>query len=42
MRENCTSGTARGVPGNRHSYRGEIRSVPAVVINSQLEGQRIK
>jgi hypothetical protein len=21
MRENCTSGTARGVPGNRHSYR---------------------
>src|SRR5256885_15965160 len=21
-RENCTSGTARGVPGNRHSYRG--------------------
>ena len=22
MRANCTSGTARGVPGNRHSYRG--------------------
>ena len=22
MRENCTPGTARGVPGNRHSYRG--------------------
>ena len=21
MRENCTSGSARGVPGNRHSYR---------------------
>src|SRR6266702_6820426 len=21
MRENCTSGTVRGVPGNRHSYR---------------------
>src|SRR5262249_31138160 len=21
LRENCTSGTARGVPGNRHSYR---------------------
>jgi len=24
MRENCTSGSVRGVPGNRHSYR-EIR-----------------
>jgi hypothetical protein len=24
MRENCTSGTARGVPGNRHSYRREL------------------
>ena len=23
MRENRTSGTVRGVPGNRHSYRGE-------------------
>ena len=23
MRENCTSGSARGVPGNRHSYRRE-------------------
>jgi hypothetical protein len=23
MRENCTSGTVRGVPGNRHSYRRE-------------------
>ena len=22
MRENCTSGTARGAPGNRRSYRG--------------------
>src|SRR6266542_6181728 len=21
MQENCTSGTVRGVPGNRHSYR---------------------
>ena len=21
MRENCTSGSARGVPGNRHPYR---------------------
>jgi len=21
MREHCTSGSARGVPGNRHSYR---------------------
>ena len=26
MRENCTSGTARGVPGNRHSYRRGHRS----------------
>ena len=24
MRENFTSGTVRGVPGNRHSYRGEL------------------
>jgi len=23
MRENCTSGTARGAPGNRRSYRGD-------------------
>ena len=22
MRENCTPGTVRGVPGNRHPYRG--------------------
>jgi len=22
MRENCTSGSARGAPGNRRSYRG--------------------
>src|SRR5215510_12882034 len=26
MRENCTSGTARGVPGNRHSYRRGLSS----------------
>jgi group II intron reverse transcriptase/maturase len=25
MRENCTSGTARGGPGNRHSYRRDIK-----------------
>lgn len=24
MRENCTSGTVRGVLGNLHSYRGNI------------------
>ena len=26
MRENCTSGTVRGVPGNRHPYRG-VRAI---------------
>jgi hypothetical protein len=25
MRENCTSGTARGAPGNRRSYRGAAK-----------------
>ena len=25
MRENCTSGTVRGVPGNRHSYRRGVK-----------------
>ncbi len=27
MRENRTSGTVRGVPGNRHSYRGDDKTM---------------
>jgi pyruvate/2-oxoglutarate/acetoin dehydrogenase E1 component len=27
MRENFTSGTVRGVPGNRHSYRGVFETI---------------
>jgi hypothetical protein len=27
MRENCTSGSARGVPGNRHSYRRDAKVI---------------
>ena len=36
MRENFTSGTVRGVPGNRHSYRGahdQTYYSPLVMIN---------
>jgi ribosomal protein S18 acetylase RimI-like enzyme len=29
MRENCTSGTARGASGNRRSYRGDVITHPA-------------
>src|SRR5207245_2730888 len=31
MRENCTSGTVRGVPGNRHSYRRDLTVLPMEV-----------
>ena len=35
MREICTSGTVRGVPGNRHSYRGD--NLMAVEIVNPIE-----
>ena len=34
MRENCTSGTARGVPGNRHPYRGDLCTQCGIVLQS--------
>src|SRR5512145_1900830 len=34
MRETCTSGSARGVPGNRHSYRRGFFRYTAVVLAS--------
>ena len=37
MRENFTSGTVRGVPGNRHSYRGGFA---ICLITEHLKGIR--
>ena len=37
MRENCTSGTVRGVPGNRHSYRRGHLSGEHLVPEAALE-----
>jgi hypothetical protein len=36
MRENCTSGSVRGVPGNRHSYRGLEKIVNAACETAAL------
>ncbi len=32
MRENRTSGTVRGVPGNRHSYRGGTKTMLMLIV----------
>ena len=46
MRENCTSGSVRGAPGNRRSYRrGVIKPQPyrkADLVASQLMGKTEK